>query len=254
MTQTGPDHLPRSEREDRLLAGRVRLLQPREGYRAGMDAVLLAAACDATDGQRVADLGCGAGAVLLSAAVRLEQTHFVGIERDGDTALLASQNIILNGLQHRASVVQADVAGRFAKLGLEPFDAVLCNPPYFDDPAAMRAPHPARAGAYLADDGLEAWTGFLQKAVREGGSITVIHRADRLVELLSLLGAGAGSLRVRPIHPFADAPAKRVIVRAIKTGKAPLALLPPLILHDRSGAKHTSEAEALLRGEAVLTW
>jgi len=82
----------------------------------------------------------------------------------------------------------------------------------------------------------------------------VIHRADRLADLLSLLAETAGSFTVRGIHPYADESAKRVLVRAIKTGKAPLRLLPPLVLHDRSDAKHTAEAEAVLRGEAGLGW
>jgi tRNA1(Val) A37 N6-methylase TrmN6 len=118
----------------------------------------------------------------------------------------------------------------------------------------LRGPAPERRGAWLADEGLAAWTGFLNKAVREGGTITVIHRADRLADLLDLMSNKAGSLQVRPVHPFADAPAKRVIVRAVKTGKAPLRLLPPLVLHGRDGARHTPEAEAILRGEADLGW
>jgi len=106
----------------------------------------------------------------------------------------------------------------------------------------------------MTEGGLEAWTIFLLKSVREGGTLTVIHRADRLADLLSLLGPKAGSFQVRPIHPFADAPAKRVLVRALKTGKAPLQLLPPVILHDRESGKHTAHADALLRGEAALDW
>ena len=94
--------------------------------------------------------------------------------------------------------------------------------------------------------------------MREGGSITLIHRADRLADILALLGQGAGSFRVRPIQPFADEPAKRVLVRAVKTGRAPLVLLPAVVLHDRqgrdSGGKHTAEADAILRGEAALSW
>ncbi len=167
---------------------------------------------------------------------------------------MARENIIANGLADRVEAVGGDVAAGFRALGLAPFDAAIANPPFFDDAAAIRGPAPARAGAYIADDGLDAWTGFLLKAVREGGTITVIHRADRLGDLLAQLTPKAGSIRIRPIHPFADQPAKRVIVRAIKTGKAPLVLLPPLILHDQAGGKHTAEAEAILRGEAALAW
>jgi len=240
--------------EDRLLDGRVRLRQAAGGYRAGLDAALLAAACDAGGTARVLEAGCGAGAVLLAAALRRPQACFTGLERDREACALARQNVAANGLAARIEVIEGDVAQGFKALGLPVFDAALANPPYFDDPAALRGPAPAKRGAWIADDGLAAWAGFLVKAVREGGAITVIHRADRLADLLALLAPKAGSFQVRPIHPFADAPARRVLVRAIKTGKAPLVLLPPLVLHPREGAKHTAEAEAILRGEAALTW
>ena len=240
--------------EDRLLDGRVRLRQAARGYRAGLDAALLAAACDARPGQRVVEAGCGVGGALLAAAARLPDARFTGVERDAAALALAHENIALNAMGGRVEVVEGDVAVRFSSLGLEPFDAAMTNPPFFDDAGALRGPSVERRAAWMADDGLAAWTGFLSKAVREGGSITVIHRADRLADLLSLLGEKAGSFQVRPVHPFADEPAKRVLVRAIKTGKAPLKLLPPLVLHDRNGAKHRPEVEAILRGEAALAW
>ena len=240
--------------EDRVLNGRVVLRQPVRGYRAGLDAALLAAACDAGSGARVIEAGCGAGGALLAAAVRRPDAHFTGVERDAGALALVRENIGLNSLQDRVEAVEGDVAVRFSSLSLEPFDAAMTNPPFFDDPDALRGPAADRRGAWMADDGLEAWIGFLTKAVREGGTITLIHRADRLGDILGLLDPKAGSVQVLPIHPFADQPAKRVLVRAIKTGKAPLRLLPPLVLHDREGGKHTPAVEAILRGEAALSW
>jgi tRNA1(Val) A37 N6-methylase TrmN6 len=240
--------------EDRVLDGRVRLRQSARGYRAGLDAALLAAACDAADGARVLDAGCGPGGALLAAAMRRPAVRFTGVERDPDAAELARENIALNGLEDRVDVVEGDVAVRFSTLGLPVFDAAMSNPPFFDDPDALRGPAPNRRAAWVADDGLEVWIGFLSKAVREGGTITLIHRADRLGDILAMLADKAGSMQVRPIHPFADEPAKRVLVRAVKTGKAPLRLLPPLVLHDRGGAKHRPQVEAILRGETSLDW
>ncbi|MDO8297549.1 MAG: methyltransferase [Caulobacter sp.] len=240
--------------EDRLLNGRISLRQSARGYRAGMDAALLAAACDAAPGARVLEAGCGPGAALLAAAARRPEAVFTGLERDRAAAALARENVVLNGLEYRVAIVEGDVRAGFRALGLPVFDAAMANPPFFDDPGALLPPAAEKAGAWMADGGLAAWTGFLLKAVREGGTITVIHRADRLGDLLALLGGKAGSFRLRPIHPFADAPAKRVLVRAIKTGKAPLVLLPALVLHDREGGKHSAEAEAILRGEAALGW
>ncbi len=191
---------------------------------------------------------------MLAAAVRRSGASFVGIERDRAAAALARENTTLNGLTDRVEVLEGDVLAGFRPLALPTFDAAMANPPFFDDPKALRAPATAKTGAWMADGGLEAWAAFLLKAVREGGTITIVHRADRLADILALLSPKAGSFRIRPVHPFADEPAKRVLVRAIKTGKAPLVLLPPLVLHERGGAKHTAKAEAILRGEAALPW
>ena len=240
--------------ENSVLGGRVRLRQSVSGYRAGVDAALLAAACDAPVGARVLDVGCGVGAVMLAAAARRPKTQFVGLERDEAATTLARANIALNGLDARVSVLAGDIATPFSALGLQPFDAVLANPPFFDDAGALRGPAEAKRGAWLTAEGLSVWTVFLIKTVREGGAITLIHRADRLADLLAGLAPKAGSFQIRPLHPFADVPAKRVLIRAVKTGKAPLRLLPPLILHERGGAKHTAETEAILRGEAELSW
>ena len=254
MEPTSHPLLTDSVTEDRLLGGRVVLRQGQDGYRAGMDAALLAAACDASQAARVLEAGCGAGGALLVAAARRPGASFLGVERDAAAAAFARDNAQLNGLQDRVEIIQGDVRQPFRALGLAPFDAVMSNPPFFDDPAALRAPAAAKRGAWMADGGLGAWTSFLLKAVREGGSITIIHRADRLADILALLTPKAGSFQIRPVLPHADAPAKRVLVRALKTGKAPLQLLPALVLHPRQGAKHTPEAEAIFRGEAALPW
>ena len=245
---------PSGVTEDAVLDGRVRLRQPLSGYRAGMDAALLAAACDAGEDQRVIEAGCGVGGALLAAATRRPSARFVGLERDPAAADLARSNVALNTLENRVEIVGGDVERGFRTLGLPVFDAVISNPPFFDDPSALRAPAPEKSGAWMADGGLAAWTAVCLKAVREGGTITLIHRADRLADILALLAPKAGSFKIRPVAPFADAPAKRVIVRAIKTGKAPLVLLPPLVLHEREGSGHSAAAEAVLRGDAALGW
>jgi tRNA1(Val) A37 N6-methylase TrmN6 len=240
--------------EDRVLDGRIRLRQTVGGYRAGLDAALLAAACGSGPGERVIEAGCGVGGALLAAAARYPQTWFRGVERDPEAAALARENVTLNTLADRVEITTGDIAAGFRALDLPVFDAAISNPPFFDDPGALRAPAAAKTGAWMADGGLAAWTGFLLKAVREGGTITLIHRADRLADILALLAPKAGSFKIRPIQPFADAAAKRIIVRAIRTGKAPLVLLPALVLHKRDSGQHSPAAEAILRGEAALGW
>jgi tRNA1(Val) A37 N6-methylase TrmN6 len=253
MNEAGAEIEPHT-RETLLLGGRLRLVQAERGYRAGMDAALLAAAVDLRAGQRALEVGCGVGAALLQAAARNPGAGFFGMERDRQALAVANSNINLNRLQDRVAARFGQVAEGFRALGLVRVDAAFANPPFFDDPAALRGPAPERAGAWLAEDGLDAWLTLLCEAAKDGGQMLLIHRADRLGDILAGFGPQAGSIRIRAIQPFADRPAKRVLVKAIRGGKAPLVLLPPLVLHDRSGAKHTAEAEAILRGEAALGW
>ena len=253
MTVTPPPETDDAVVENALLGGRVRLRQPVRGYRAGMDAALLAAAVQARPGERVFEAGCGAGAVLMQIAARRPGVNLTGLERETPAADLARQNADLNGFADRTTIVTGDVATGFRPLGLPAFDWAVSNPPFFDDPTALRAPGPGKRAAWMAEDGLQAWTDLLLASVKDGGWIMVIHRTDRLADLLALLGEKAGSFAILPIQPFAETPAKRVLVRAIKRGRAPLVLHPALVLHDRSGAKHAPAAEAILTGESDLT-
>jgi len=273
-----------------LLGGRVKLMQPKTGYRIGMDGALLAAACASLPKTKTAlELGCGVGGALLSLKMRRPVLALTGIEREPDYAALARENIRLNALSGM-TIIEGDIGlgykafspplqsgnlrseeGGSAQVlrakpeglvslteGAKPqsprFDLVFSNPPYFDDPATLRAPHEAKRPAWIADDGLPAWLDFAQSAIVDNGHIVFIHRADRLADILGGLSKKCGSFVIRPIQPFADKDAKRVLVRAQRLGKAPLRLLPPLILHDNGARKHTLEVESILRGETELGW
>lgn len=237
-----------------LMGGRVKVMQPARGYRIGMDGALLAAACAGLNPRgRALELGCGVGGALLSLKARCPDLGLTGIEREGDYARLARGNVILNGFED-VSVIDGDIGAGWKAFSLERFDLVFSNPPYFDDPDTLRPPHDAKRPAWIADDGLAVWLSFALAAVRDGGDIVFIHRADRLGDLLGGLSGKAGSFMIRPIQPFADKEAKRVLVRAQRLGKAPLRLLPPLVLHDGGERKHTEAVEAILRGEEVLGW
>ncbi|WP_443750904.1 tRNA1(Val) (adenine(37)-N6)-methyltransferase [Asticcacaulis solisilvae] len=227
-----------------------------------MDGALLAAACAGALAERSPqrskalsglELGCGAGGALLSLKWRCEGLHLTGIERESLYADLARDNVLLNGM-HNVEIANGDIGLGFAAASVERADLVFSNPPYFDDPETLRAPAAAKRPAWIADDGLQAWLDFALAAAKDGGDIVFIHRADRLGDILGGLSSKAGSFQIRPVQPFGDADAKRVIVRAKRLGKAPLRLLPPLVLHDGGVRKHTDAVEAILRGDAVLSW
>ena len=236
---------------DALLGGRVRLRQSEGGYRAAIDSVLLGASVQAGAGRAV-ELGCGAGAALLTAAYHNADARFVGLENAQEAFALVNVNITENGLSERVEARNVDATNPPADLR-ESADAVFLNPPFYDDPSAIRVPkNPERAAAFLAEDGgLKAWVRAAFGCARGRGRVTVIHRADRLVDLLQHLSVEGGDVRVLPIHPRPDAPAKRVLVSARKNVRTPLTILPPLHLHALDGG-WTTRARSLLEGERPL--
>lgn len=237
--------------EDALLDGRVRLRQPRDGYRAAVDPVLLAAAVPVRAGDRVLDLGCGAGAVFLCLLAREPALTVVAVERDPQMAALARDNAALNGAAGVVEVVEADIAALPADWRDGGFDQVVSNPPYLPPERADPSPHAGRAAAGVeAGSDMAAWIGRARRCLRHKGRLTLVHRADRLADLLAPLERGFGEVVVFPLWPKPGRDAKRVIVTARKGLRAPLRLAPGLVLHDEAGG-YTKTADAALRGAGL---
>ena len=239
---------------DLLLGGRVRLLQPAKGHRAGTDAVLLAASGPLIPGSVVMDVGAATGAVGLMAAAREKAAHFVFVERDPGLAELCRRNCEENGIP--GQVVTVDVLDKASRLaaGLQAgsADLILTNPPFLEEGQARISPDPGRAAAHaMRAGGLEAWLQACAGLLKPKGRLVLIHRAERLADGLGLLGKGLGGITLRFVHPGIDQPAIRVLVSAVKGSRGPLRVLPPVILNGPDG-RFTPHAEALHRGEAVL--
>jgi tRNA1(Val) A37 N6-methylase TrmN6 len=243
--------------EDAFLGGALCIVQPRTGYRAGLDAILLAATLRAADGERVLDVGAGVGVVGLAAARRLPGTAVTLVERDAELAALAAGNIARNGLAERVRVVAADVA---RPLGETPdlsaaagrFDHALVNPPFLVEGRGSVAADPAKAAANaMAEGALGRWMRFAAAMLRPRGTLTLIHRADALGEVLGALAGRFGGAKVLPVHPYDDKAAVRVLVRAVKGSGAAPALLPGLVLHAADGS-FRPQVEDILRNGAGL--
>ncbi|PZA09854.1 methyltransferase [Rhodopseudomonas palustris] len=247
----GPD----TTTEDGFLGGRLRLRQYATGHRAGHDAILLAASTRAKAGDRVVEFGAGVGAAGLALARRVAGIDLVMVEIAASLAELASDNAAANAIAARTVVL--DVAGSaeaFAAAGLPPdsADAVLMNPPFHDAVRHRGSPDPVRQAAHLATaTTLEAWVHAARRLLKSGGTLTMIWRADGLAEVLSVLGRGFGSVMVQPVHGNADKSAIRILVRATKGGRAPLLLLPSLLLNGPS-EQPDPVARAVLAGEQIL--
>jgi len=235
--------------EDAFLGGQLRLKQLKSGHRAGHDAVLLAAATSARSGDRVADFGAGVGVAGLALARRVAGINLVLVEIDAALAGLARANADANAIA--ADVIMLDVeaeAAGFAAAGLVPdsVDAVLMNPP-FNDPARHRvSPDTARETAHMASaTTLLKWVHAARRILKSRGTLTLIWRADGIAEVLSALDHGFGSLQVLPVHGEARGPAIRILVRAVKGGRAPTQILPALMLNDEQGVPNKSVQEVL---------
>ncbi len=236
---------------DSLLGGRVRLRQPEDGYRVAVDPVLLAAATPAVAGT-VLDVGAGVGAAALCYAVRVPGARVSGLELQPRFVDLAGENIEQNDLSDRVEVFEGDLLEPPPTLRPAMFDHVMANPPYMPSDRGGAPPNPSKAVAMVEGDAdLAAWIDFCLDMVKPKGSITMVHRADRLDELLALFRERAGGIVVVPLWPGRDRPAKRVIIRARRDVRTPLRLSAGLTLHGEDNA-YTAEALAILRdGEAL---
>ena len=235
--------------EDSLLSGRVRLLQPKRGYRAGIDPVFLAAAVRAVSGQRVLDLGCGAGAGILCLLRRCPDLVGHGLELQPFYADLAIKNAELNGMT--LQVHRGDVGNPPEFLKRADFDHVICNPPYNSDQGNRGPTEESRAIATQEKGtNIDVWISAALQALKRRGHLTLVYRSDRLAELIVALHKKA-SVKILPLWPKPGAAAKRVIVSARKGGVSPLQLLPGIVLHNEEGG-FSSEANAVLRGDGPL--
>lgn len=243
--------------DDAVLDGRLRLLQPRRGHRFGHDAILLAAATLARDGDRIADLGAGVGAAGLALAARVPGTKIKLVEISADLVALAALNSARNQLLDRVNAVALDVAASaadFAAAGLPPAscDAVLMNPPFRDPTRHKPSPDQRRRTAHdLAPSSLMTWTDAAARLLRRRGVLTVIFRADGLVDLIGALAPHFGAITVLPVHGKPGVHAIRIIVGAVKGSNAPPAILPGLVLAAEDGTP-TEAARAVLRDGAEL--
>jgi tRNA1(Val) A37 N6-methylase TrmN6 len=243
--------------EDAVLGGRLILRQPQRGHRVGHDAILLAAATEAQPDELAVDLGAGVGAAGLVLASRVPKLGVVLVEVDAELAHLAAENIQINGLGERVRAVALDVGAppsAFAAAGLQGGAAmrVLMNPPFNDPRRLNPSPDDARRRAHVApEEQLAIWLRCAFRLLCRRGVLTLLWRADGLGQVLGGLADGFGAATVLPIYPRPDRPAIRILVRAVKDSRAPLCLLPGLVLCEADG-QSTPAAAAILRDAATL--
>ncbi len=234
---------------DAFLGGRLQIWQPKRGYRAGVDPVLLAAAVAAQTGQSVLELGCGVGVAALCLGCRVPDLQLSGVEMQRAYADLARRNAAAAGIPFE--VTEADLAALPPDLRQRQFDHVMANPPYFQRDRSVRAADDGREAANGEATPLADWVAVAARRVVDGGHVTFIQRAERVPELIELMAKHLGSIVFLPLIPRRGRDAQLVLIRGRKGGRAAFRLVDPVLMHD--GAVHDdARADYSARIRAVL--
>ncbi len=236
---------------DKFLDGRLALLQPKSGFRAGTDSVLLAAGVDAQEGETVLELGVGVGVVLCCLAKRVPNLDLWGLEKNDEVAELAMQNLKSSGFKGR--IFKGNVCDPPKGLMQKQFDHIVMNPPYFSQDSHSLPKELYNQNARIAEENLNNWVRLAYKRLKPKGLLTLVHRVEALAEILELVRFDFGDIQILPIQSRPQKSAKSVIIKARKDRKGPLELLSPLALYDEAGV--VSEAyERIARHAKALTF
>lgn len=243
--------------DDGFLGGRLKILQPKDGFRSGIDAVLLAASVPAEPGEAVLELGCGAGVAMLCLAARVPRVVLAGLEVQENYAALARGNAARNGIA--AEVFAGDLRAIPEALRERSFDHVMANPPYYRAGHWTRSGAGDRARALGEEAALADWADAAVRRLRPGGRLCMIQKAPRLGDLLAVFDGRMGAVEIKPVAPRERRDAELVLLRARKGARAAPRLCAPLVLHgrprhERDGADWTESAEDLLRHGTALNF
>ncbi len=221
---------------DSFLGGKLNVLQPKNGFRSGTDAVFLASFVNAKHGQKIAEFGSGVGVVSLAIATRVSNINITAFELNKDIANIAKQNVILNKLENSITVYNKDIqniSNEFANS----FNILVSNPPFYKQESAKKAENNLRAQGFIEETAtLEDFVKKARFCLKEKGYIYVIYTSERFDELTFLLKKyGFGEINILPIYSFNNSNANRVIVKARKNSKGYCKVLSPFIVHDGNG-------------------
>ena len=242
--------------KDSFLGGGIKIWQPKKGYRAGIDPILLAASVNISEGQKVLDLGCGVGTASFAIAYRVKDVELYGIEIQKVFADLANLNSDENGIELKLEC--SSITKLSANITSKSFDHVIANPPYFDRKTSVRSINLAKEKSFGDTCPLSDWLKVAAKRAKPKGFVHFIVRSDRLLEMFSNMPNSLGSLVITPIFSRKNENAKLSILHAKKNGRAGFIISPPIILHplkSDSREKYVPKVDQVLRnGASLINW
>lgn len=245
--------------QDMFLGGLLTIIQPKKGFRAGLDSILLGVSV-APQSQDLLELGAGVGTAAMTAMAHNKDLYALLAEIDPELAGLAQKNLHNNKYEDRSAAIALDITANgksrlAAGLKSDYFSTIIANPPYFDAAEGTQAPNKSRATArHMHAEALDKWVRTAAACAISDGEVIFIYRAGGLPGLLEAFGNRFGAITILPIAPRAAQNATRILVRGIKGSRAPMVLKSPLILHGDQGRDFLPEVDAIFRGQARLHW
>ena len=231
------DLLKEGERIDDLERNGYRIIQHKDKFCFGMDAVLLSFFARVEDGEKVLDLGTGTGIIPILLEAKTKGEHFTGLEIQSESVDMAARSVILNKLTDKIDIVHGDIKEAEKIFKKASFDVVTSNPPYMNDNHGIKNPEMPKAIARheilcTLEDVIKEATLMLKPS----GRFYMVHRPHRLIEIITCLKYyKMEPKRIQFVHPFIDKDANMVLIEAIRGGKSMVKIEKPIIVYDKPG-------------------
>lgn len=225
------------ERIDDLQRNGYHIIQKKDGFCFGMDAVLLSGFACVKKGERAIDLGTGTGIIPILLEAKTEGEHFIGLEIQEQVADMADRSVHLNGLENRVEIVLGDIKEASQIFGKASFDVVTSNPPYMTDTHGLKNPDlPKAIARHEVLCTLEDVVREASLLLKTGGRFYMVHRPRRLAEIITVLRKyKMEPKRMKMVHPFADKEANMVLIESVRGGGVMMNVEAPVIVFKEQG-------------------
>ena len=242
--------------KDNFLGGGIRIWQPKKGYRAGIDPILLAASVNASEGQKVLDLGCGVGTASFAIGYRVKNVELYGVEIQKIFVDLGNLNSKENGIEFKIEC--CNISSLSSNITSKSFDHVIANPPYFDRKSSVEGINLSKEKSFGDTCPISEWLKVAAKRTKPKGFVHFIVRTDRLPEIFRNMPNSLGSLVITPVISRKNEHAKLTILHAKKNGRGGFIISPPIILHplnSEPSKKYNLKVDKVLRnGASLINW
>ena len=216
---------------------RNQIIQKKNGFCFGMDAVLLSGFARVKQGEKAIDLGTGTGIIPILLEAKYEGEHYTGLEIQDEMADMAARSVALNHLEEKVSIVKGDIKEASRLFGAASFDVVTSNPPYMNDAHGLKNPDlPKAISRHEVLCTLDDVTREAARLLRPGGRFYMVHRPHRLIEIITALTKyKLEPKRMKMVHPFVEKDANMVLIEAVRGGKSMIKVEAPIVVYQEPG-------------------